>query len=133
PRSCADFAATLTRMTTGLLDLLLPRRCAICRVPGEQVCAACLGRLPRLAGPLCARCGAPTAWPVARCGECTGRRLAFAQARAAVEYDERVRRIVAAWKERGLRRLAAWAARVVVEGVRRPAAACRVPVPGAPD
>ena len=29
------------------------------------------------------RCGAPTAWPVARCRECAGRRLAFAQARAA--------------------------------------------------
>ena len=38
--------------------------------------------------------------------ECTGRRLAFVSARAAVEYDEPVRRLVAAWKERGLRRLA---------------------------
>jgi len=37
-----------------------------------------------------------------------------------VAYDEPVRRIVAAWKERGLRRLAAWAADVVVEVVPRP-------------
>jgi predicted amidophosphoribosyltransferase len=63
--------------------------------------------------PLCERCGAPTAWPVARCRECSGRRLAFASARAAVEYDERVRRLVAAWKERGLRRLAVDAADVM--------------------
>jgi len=104
-----------------------------CSRPGEQVCADCTTGLRRIAAPRCARCGAPTAWPVRRCGECAGRRLAFAQARAAVEYDERVRRIVAAWKERGLRRLAAWAARVVVEGVPRPEAACLVHVPGDPD
>ena len=71
---------------------------------------------------MCARCGCPTAWPVPRCSECDGRRLAFAQARAAVAYDESVRRIVAAWKERGLRRLAPWAADVVVDVVPRPPA-----------
>jgi predicted amidophosphoribosyltransferase len=37
-----------------------------------------------------------------------------------VAYDEPVRRIVAAWKERGLRRLGAWAAELVVEVVPRP-------------
>lgn len=55
-----------------------------------------------------------------RCAECTGRRLAFASARAAVAYDERVRRIVAGWKEQGLRRLAATAAELVVETIARP-------------
>jgi ComF family protein len=48
--------------------------------------------------------------------------VAFAQARAAVEYDEPVRRIVAAWKERGLRRLARWAADVIADTVPRPSA-----------
>src|SRR5438128_3637245 len=105
-----------------LLDLLLPQRCVVCRRPGAQACAGCLAALPRLTGPLCARCGGPTAWPVARCRECAGRRLAFAQARAAVAYDEPVRRIVAAWKERGLRRLAPWAADLVVDVVPRPTA-----------
>jgi predicted amidophosphoribosyltransferase len=66
------------------------------------------------------RCGAPTAWPVARCAECGGRRLAFASARAAVLYDAAVRALVAGWKERGLRRLAALAADLVVETVPRP-------------
>ena len=55
-----------------------------------------------------------------RCAECTGRRLAFSSARAAVAYDERVRRIVAGWKEHGLRRLAATAAELVVETVACP-------------
>jgi ComF family protein len=66
---------------------------------------------------VCARCGAPVAWPVERCRECSGRRLAFASARAAVEYDAAVRTLVAAWKERGLRRLASLAAQIVVEVV----------------
>jgi len=88
-------------------------RCAVCGASGDQLCAACRERLPRLGPPLCDRCGAPTAWPVARCRECSGRRLAFASARAAVAYDDDVRRLVRAWKERGLRRLAAEAAEVV--------------------
>jgi ComF family protein len=103
-----------------VLDLLLPQRCLGCSRNGSQVCDACQRHLQRLGPPLCARCGCPTAWPVARCRECAGRRLAFAQARAAVAYDEPVRRIVAAWKERGLRRLAGWASEVVVEVVGRP-------------
>jgi ComF family protein len=112
-----------------MLDLLLPQRCLACARPGAQVCRACAMGLQRIRAPLCARCGAQTAWPVQRCRECAGRRLAFAQARAAVEYDEPVRRIVAAWKERGLRRIAAWAAEVVVETVPRPSVVCIAAIP----
>jgi predicted amidophosphoribosyltransferase len=77
--------------------------------------------LPAIVPPLCARCGAPTVWPVERCRECAGRRLGFATARAAVEYDDAVRRIVGGWKERGLRRLAAEAAALIADAVPRPA------------
>ena len=97
-----------------LFDLLLPMRCAVCGAGGAQLCASCRETLPRLEPPLCDRCGAPTAWPVARCRECSGRRLAFASARAAVAYDDDIRRLVRAWKERGLRRLAAEAAAAAV-------------------
>ena len=55
-----------------------------------------------------------------RCRECAGRRLAFACARAAVAYDSRVRALVSAWKERGLRRLAGAAAAIVVETIEPP-------------
>jgi ComF family protein len=106
-----------------VLDLLLPQRCLGCSAPGRQVC------LRRIVPPLCARCGAPTAWPVERCSECGGRRIAFARARAAVAYDEPVRRIVAAWKERGLRRLAAWAAGVVVDTLAAVAVDCVTFIP----
>jgi predicted amidophosphoribosyltransferase len=112
-----------------MFDLLLPQRCVACGAAGAQLCARCLGGLPRLRAPLCGRCGAPTAWPVARCRECAGRRLAFASARAAVAYDAAVRGLVRGWKERGLRRLAALAAELVVEHVPRPEAAALVFVP----
>jgi predicted amidophosphoribosyltransferase len=104
-----------------LLDLLLPQRCVVCGCGGTQLCVGCREELPCLEPPLCARCGAPTAWPVERCRECAGRRLAFASARAAVGYDEAARRLVHAWKERGLRRLAAEAAHLVAERLPAPA------------
>ena len=91
-----------------LLDLFLPCAAPVCGVGWRAALRRpAASALPRLAAPLCDRCGAPTAWPVARCRECAGRRLAFASARAAVAYDEAVRRSCRAWKERGLRRLAA--------------------------
>jgi ComF family protein len=116
-----------------MLDLLLPQRCLGCSRNGPQVCAPCADGLRRLRAPMCARCGRPTAWPVSRCSECEGRRLAFAQARAAVAYDDPVRRIVAAWKERGLRRLAPWAAETVVAVVPKPAADALTFVPADRD
>jgi predicted amidophosphoribosyltransferase len=103
-----------------VLDVLLPQRCLVCGAAGPQLCAGCRAALPVLGPPLCDRCGAPTAWPVARCRECAGRRLAFATARAAVAYDEPVRRLVGGWKERGLRRLADEAAALMAERLDRP-------------
>jgi len=104
-----------------MLELLLPQRCLACGRSGTAVCRRCLDSLPRIEPPLCARCGSPTAWPVRRCAECSGRRLAFETARAAVAYDERVRAILAGWKEHGLRRLAATAADLVEAVIERPA------------
>ncbi|HZC30574.1 MAG TPA: double zinc ribbon domain-containing protein [Gaiellaceae bacterium] len=105
-----------------MLDLLLPQRCVLCGAGGAQLCPGCAAALPPLDPPLCERCGAPAAWPVRRCRECSGQRLAFAVARAAVAYDDAVRTIVAGWKEHGLRRFAGIAADVV---------AARVPAPSA--
>ena len=112
-----------------MLDLLLPQRCVVCGCGGRQLCAGCREDLPRIEPPLCARCGAPTAWPVERCRECAGRRLGFASARAAVGYDEAARRFVHAWKERGLRRLATEAAQLVAEQLPPPAVDALVFVP----
>ena len=116
-----------------MLDLVLPQRCVVCGLRGTQLCSACLSELPRIEPPLCERCGTPTAWPVRRCRDCAGRRLAFASALGAVHYDDAVRAVIAAWKERALRRLAAAAVSVVIEVVPRPTAEIVTFVPADPD
>ena len=102
-------------------------------MPGTDLCDACLRALPPIRAPLCDRCGAPTAWPVRRCRECAGRRLAFATARAAVRYEREARTLVAAWKERALRGLATLAGRLVADALPRPAADAIAFVPADPD
>jgi predicted amidophosphoribosyltransferase len=116
-----------------ILDLVVPVRCAVCGRDDEILCERCRSGLVRIRPPLCERCGAPTAWPVVRCRECAGRRLAFASARAAVVYDGPARALVTAWKERGLRSLARPAADVVAAAVPRPRAAVATFVPGDAD
>jgi predicted amidophosphoribosyltransferase len=105
-----------------LLDALVPRRCGICGRVGGSVCATCLPLLVPCAPPWCERCGAPGPWPVRRCSECSGRRIAFATARAAVVYESRARAFVSVWKERGRRDLTPVAARLVAELLPRPTA-----------
>ena len=116
-----------------LLDLLMPERCAACGAGERIVCPACLMALRFLRGPLCARCGAPTAWPVERCAECAGRRVSFVRARAAVAYDGPARTLVASWKERGQRRLGVVFAGLVLEVVPRPPVDAVTFVPGDPN
>lgn len=116
-----------------MLDLVLPERCAICETPGRPLCDRCRATLTRLTPPVCERCGSPGPWPVRRCAECAGRRLAFAHARSAIVYDGQARRFVRSWKERGRRRLARDAAALVAEVVPRPRVDALVPVPGDPE
>src|SRR5262249_30551066 len=116
-----------------VLDLVLPERCAVCDKPGDGLCSPCRAALTRLVPPVCERCGSPGPWPVRRCAECAGRRLAFADARSAIVYDARARAFVRAWKEGARRGLAHEAASLVAEVILEPAVECLVPVPGDPD
>ena len=104
----------------GLLDLVFPRVCLACGEPAAELCSRCRDRLVRIRSPFCERCGYPTAWPTPRCSQCRGRRIAFAVARSAVLYDPGMRRLVAGWKEHGLRGIAELAADIVHESVERP-------------
>ena len=115
------------------LDLLLPERCAVCELPGTALCDACRRALTRLVPPVCSRCGSPGPWPVRRCAECAGRRLAFVEARSAIVYDAHARAFVRSWKERGRRRLAHEAAALVAEVLAPPEVTCLIPVPGDPE
>lgn len=114
----------------GLLGLVLPSRCAVCAVPGAALCERCDARLVRIAPPVCERCGGPGAWPVRRCVECAGRRLAFVRARCALVYDARARVLVSAWKEHGRRDLAPVLAEIVAEVIGRPDVETVTFVPG---
>jgi predicted amidophosphoribosyltransferase len=67
---------------------------------------------------------------VDRCVECVGRLLSFRSARGAVAYEGAARRLVAGWKERGLRRLAEAAADLVAGVVPCPSADVVTFVPG---
>jgi predicted amidophosphoribosyltransferase len=116
-----------------VLELFLPERCSICSRPGAVLCEDCRDALVRLRPPVCECCGSPGPSPVARCAECSGRRLGFARARSAIVYDERARKLVRAWKEHGLRKLAQQAAGLVDEVVPRPDADVLAYVPGDPE
>jgi predicted amidophosphoribosyltransferase len=116
-----------------LVGIVLPERCLACGRGEELLCPDCRRTLIVLRGTLCARCGCPTAWPVERCGECAGRRIPFASARAAVAYEGPARALVTAWKERGLGRVAALAAELVADAVPRPRVDALAFVPGEGD
>ena len=116
-----------------LLDVLLPRRCGVCGRVGESLCDAAWPGSCAARPPWCERCGAPGPWPVRRCAECSGRRLAFASARAALVYEGGARAFVASWKERGAATSTDVAAGLVVEALPRPAADVLTFVPGDRD
>jgi predicted amidophosphoribosyltransferase len=112
---------------------LLPERCAVCSRPGEALCEPCRDALVRLSPPVCERCGSSSVWPVRRCAECSGRRLAFTRARSAIVYDEGARTLVRSWKEHGRRGLATEAATLVAEVVAAPDVDVLAHVPGDPE
>ncbi len=101
----------------GLLDLVFPRRCVVCRSAGSWLCEVCAVGLHPLPDDRCRRCGAPLrrAGRPARparagsrsgglpaCRECAGRDLAFTAASAAFCYDGPARDLVTACKFRAL-------------------------------
>lgn len=101
-------------------ELLWPTRCAICDRFGSLICESCRSKLPYIdACRACARCGAP--FGARQCSECNsftlasaGReRLPFQAAASALLFEERSRRIVAAYKDQGEQRLAEEIARIM--------------------
>ena len=47
----------VSSLSRGMLNLLLPISCAVCRTEGRFLCADCEPKLPRLERPYCTRCG----------------------------------------------------------------------------
>jgi len=87
-----------------LADLFYPRRCAACdRRSSDVLCRGCFEALPRIEGPVCGRCGLPTAFEVFVCDACAGVDFGFESARAPLMYDGVGKEIVHALKYRGYR------------------------------
>jgi predicted amidophosphoribosyltransferase len=114
-----------------LLRFLVPRRCVACGMPGEWLCEGCGLRLRALAGPLCARCGAPTALVVPACRGCSRLRW-FTTARSAVWLEGPALELVARWK-RGEISPGRLAAAVVAHELPRPPVEALTVVPAVRD
>ena len=98
------------------LHWLWPRICLACRedLPfplAGPLCGACLGRLRRLEGALCARCGAPWPGPEALCPDCRRGLWALDEIRAAFRYRMPLPPLLYAFKYGG--RL--WAGRALAD------------------
>ncbi|WP_445680661.1 ComF family protein [Radicibacter daui] len=91
----------LRRFGQLVLDTVLPPRCLACRQtvaePGA-LCATCWSGLSFISAPLCPRCGAPQEMAGTGALPCNCARRRYAQARAAVLYDDASRPLVTALK-----------------------------------
>lgn len=69
------------------------------------MCRGCFEALPRVGRPVCARCGAPTAFETFVCDACKGVDFAFESARAPLRYEGVGEEIVHSLKYRGYTRV----------------------------
>ena len=89
-----------------LSNLFYPQRCVGCeRRASDVLCRGCFDALPFVGLPFCGRCGAPTAFEVYGCGECSTRDFAFEDARAPLRYEGVGEELVHALKYRGYLRV----------------------------
>ncbi|HUB98099.1 MAG TPA: ComF family protein [Stellaceae bacterium] len=94
----------LRRAAVSVLDLLLPPHCLKCGGAvshAQGLCPSCWRAITFLATPCCDCCGMPFAYdqgPGSLCGACVRAPHSFAQARAAMVYDDESRRLVLAFK-----------------------------------
>jgi len=88
------------------LDFLFPRRCVGCGRAGDFFCGNCRRTLPRIAGPVCPRCGRPQASGIA-CPECVNWLSQLDGIRSPFRFDGAVRQAVHQLKYQNLRALAA--------------------------
>ena len=96
-------AVVTPRLLTALRDLVIPSACAVCDMPGDPLCPACLRVLAPPQGPCCARCGHPWHHAVPACAECPP---GLTWVRHALPYDPPVARVMRALKDAGRRGLA---------------------------
>ena len=84
----------------GLVSLIYPAFCAVCSVavgPGENLCAVCEEKTPRILPPFCAKCSQPFAGEITGsfvCANCEDRVLHFDAAVSAFRSRGVVRKVI---------------------------------------
>ena len=99
---------------TPALDILFPRRCLGCGVPGGFICAACAASMPTLEEPFCEICANPGTDGI--CGWCLDKEPAIDQIRAPYLYlpSSPIHKAIRMLKYRGIRALAPELAELLV-------------------
>lgn len=94
----------LARARRGVIDLVFPPLCVLCREPvadPDSLCPECWNTLQFIDGPVCACCGLPfevDAGPDTLCGTCLAHPPEFDKARAILCYDDAGKKPVLALK-----------------------------------
>jgi ComF family protein len=97
-------ASASPSITSRLLDLLFPARCAGCGHPGDLFCANCQAQVQPVPQPVCVRCGRPV--PAAgRCRECAGGHFHVSAIRSAGVYADPLSQAIHRFKYEGRREL----------------------------
>lgn len=82
---------------SGLLDLVYPPHCLVCRAEGETyLCAACIEKIDIITPPFCRKCGGPT--ESYHCEECRDREYHFECSRSAGIFEDVLRDAIHALK-----------------------------------
>jgi len=72
----------------GLLELLFPDKCRICKKPSKEViCSGCIDSFPKITGHICKKCGKPCLREFNDCNECRGKKFHFTSARSGGIYS----------------------------------------------
>jgi ComF family protein len=109
-----------------LLDILLPRSCALCGSPllrqadaleAWPLCAECGLGLRPLEGERCPSCGMPLISERGLCMRCRGKRRAFDSVYPLFSYSGSVRELVSAYKKSGRRSLAPFLASLFAQAI----------------
>ncbi len=99
--------AILHRAGQGLLDLIFPPHCVLCRSAGAWLCDVCLERFPRLDKKVCQRCGSPLVGEtVSLCHSCIRNPPEIDGVRSAVLFEGGAREAVHQLKYAGYTALA---------------------------
>lgn len=98
-------AVSLAKLARGVLDVVYPRQCGVCRREGAFLCSGCRDQLPPADGLRCSRCWLPLT-DGSECSRCAEWPIALSGLRSAFRHEGDVHTLVRALKFHGISSLA---------------------------